>query len=536
MDSSARSLRSEAHLEMELDSQREWIVGRSSSADICIEWDPFLSRQHVRIGWEEGIIHLARLDHSKNRILLHGKPVDCCDLVSGEEVQIGSTLFRFVNESVSEQQALFYEEISFTSEELRLKTDHKAERHLQILSSLPTLLEHQSSVESLIEVILRLLTQGVTEADGILVICDETTSPAISLAETSTSLEGMNSPPDSIRVVRHFSRLSTGSAPQLSRRLWRRSLTQAHGALLHLWDHSSSETIRPGELKSQDLTTDTRYDWAFCLPVSFCGEQTHGIYVYGRWHPGDSVQRERIDADIRFVNLLVEISTAVVQARQLDRQRVLLEQFLPREVASLMILQPESTLLEPRECEMTVVYCDVQGFTARAEHSTDLLEFLEQISSELECASRAVLKYSGIIGDFHGDSVMGFWGWPIQNRNAAALACRAAQEIQQNLLALQDEEAEIPHGKMRIGIASGKGLAGKIGTSDQVKVTAFGTVVNRAERLQQLGKQVGHNILVDHETIERIPANLLGQEFQFTRHPDATVPGIPDPIRFYSLH
>ena len=63
-----------------------------------------------------------------------------------------------------------------------------------------------------------------------------------------------------------------------------------------------------------------------------------------------------------------------------------------------------------------------------------------------------------------------------------------------------------------IGIASGKAVAGKIGSSDQVKVTVFGPVVNLAARLEAMTRAFGVAILVDGETDKRLRSMALRQE------------------------
>ncbi len=78
-----------------------------------------------------------------------------------------------------------------------------------------------------------------------------------------------------------------------------------------------------------------------------------------------------------------------------------------------------------------------------------------------------------MVGDFHGDAAMGFWGWPLPQTDAVVRACRAALAIRS---AFEAAEAGSPLADFRIGIgiASGRAVAGKIGTIDQVKVTVFG--------------------------------------------------------------
>ena len=61
---------------------------------------------------------------------------------------------------------------------------------------------------------------------------------------------------------------------------------------------------------------------------------------------------------------------------------------------------------------------------------------------------------------------------------------------------------------MGIGLASGRVVAGKIGTTDQVKVTAFGPAVNLASRLENMTKRLNASILCDAETSVRLSTDI----------------------------
>ena len=115
--------------------------------------------------------------------------------------------------------------------------------------------------------------------------------------------------------------------------------------------------------------------------------------------------------------------------------------------------------------------------------------------------TRHILGTDGVIGDFHGDAAMGFWGWPLTQRDAEVRAAVAANNI-------RTEYARQGAGGFRcgIGIASGRAVAGQIGTVDQVKVTAFGPVVNLASRLEGMTKVFGAPVIVDKTFAERLRA------------------------------
>ena len=98
-----------------------------------------------------------------------------------------------------------------------------------------------------------------------------------------------------------------------------------------------------------------------------------------------------------------------------------------------------------------------------------------------------------MVGDFQGDAAMGFWGWPLPQRDAVLRTCRAALAVRAEFEATTGFHAGI-------GVATGRAVAGKIGTVDQVKVTVFGPVVNLASRLEGMTKILHAPILLDEAT------------------------------------
>ena len=133
----------------------------------------------------------------------------------------------------------------------------------------------------------------------------------------------------------------------------------------------------------------------------------------------------------------------------------------------------------------------------------DLLGLLSRVSESLGVTTRVILDTGGVIGDFHGDAVMGFWGWPLEDRSpveTARSAVLAAIQIQTEFSLLASQHSFANEFTMGIGIATGNAVAGKIGTQDQVKVTVFGPVVNLAARLEGMTKQLKASILIDENT------------------------------------
>ena len=166
-------------------------------------------------------------------------------------------------------------------------------------------------------------------------------------------------------------------------------------------------------------------------------------------------------------------------------------------------------MLEPRECDVTVLFCDLRGFSHHAEEQADnLTGLLERVSLALEVMTSQILRFGGVTGDFQGDAALGFWGWPISSEEAPLNACRAALAIREEFAkAHADPEHPLTDFETSIGIAHGRAVAGKIGTREQVKVTVFGPVVNLASRLEGMTRQLHVPILIDDKLDALIRAN-----------------------------
>jgi adenylate cyclase len=156
------------------------------------------------------------------------------------------------------------------------------------------------------------------------------------------------------------------------------------------------------------------------------------------------------------------------------------------------------------------MFCDLRGFSRQSEDSSDqLLELLRRVSDALGVMTHHILNRNGVVGDFHGDAAMGFWGWPLEQpdsvRHAAAAALAIRAEFEKSA-ALSDHP--LSGFRAGIGLCTGRAVAGRIGTVDQVKVTVFGPVVNLAARLESMTKQLQASILIDETTAQRIKAEV----------------------------
>ena len=138
---------------------------------------------------------------------------------------------------------------------------------------------------------------------------------------------------------------------------------------------------------------------------------------------------------------------------------------------------------------VTVVFCDLVGFTARAE-SLDpedveaiLRPYHARVRDELE-------RYGGTVEKFIGDAVMALFGAPTSHEDDPERAVRAALAIRDFAV---DEELEL-----RVGITTGEALISLDARPDAGEGMASGDVVNTAARLQSAAPV--NEILVDETT------------------------------------
>jgi adenylate cyclase len=199
------------------------------------------------------------------------------------------------------------------------------------------------------------------------------------------------------------------------------------------------------------------------------------------------------------------ILNSLRQVRALQRRQASLSPFFsPAVLRKLTDVDPDKAL-QPQEADLTILFCDLRGFSHESEkHASHLLALLNRVSQALGVMTQNILDQKGVIGDFHGDAAMGFWGWPLPQVDGVERACLAALGIRTFFEAIGRKPGHpLASFQVGIGIASGRAVAGRIGTVNQVKVTVFGPVVNLASRLEGMTKILRAPILLD-ETCGRV--------------------------------
>jgi adenylate cyclase len=152
-----------------------------------------------------------------------------------------------------------------------------------------------------------------------------------------------------------------------------------------------------------------------------------------------------------------------------------------------------------RIVDATVIFTDLENFTTLSE-GLDPTEVSAILIAYFEQTTRCILEKGGTIIKYIGDAVMAAWGAPIIQPAHAASAVEAACDLR----ALTQIEVRGRKLRTRIGINSGKVLAGNLGSSFRFDYTMIGDTTNFASRLESLNKYLGTQILISEAVREQL--------------------------------
>jgi adenylate cyclase len=214
-----------------------------------------------------------------------------------------------------------------------------------------------------------------------------------------------------------------------------------------------------------------------------------------------------------------------------EKKRERLGRFLSPQVTSRILATSESqsaALGVPEEKEVTVLFADIVGFTSLSERMSAAAVAL-MLNDYLSRMTDVVFKHEGTLDKYIGDAIMAVFGAPLEMPDHARRAVSAALEMRQRLEEFNAERKEGPHLRVRIGINSGKAVAGEIGSVNKKEYTVLGDTVNTASRLESSVAQPGM-IVIGENTLA-----LLDGQFQVDALPPKALKGKDRPVATYAV-
>ena len=224
---------------------------------------------------------------------------------------------------------------------------------------------------------------------------------------------------------------------------------------------------------------------------------------------GACLDKKRMTDELRVLNehLAERVDEKVREVERLT----MLRRFVSPQLAEAIANGGESILVSHRR-EITVLFCDLRGFTSFSE-TAEPEEVMAVLREFHNAVGPTIFDYDGTIAQFTGDGMLVFFNDPVKlddpSWNAVQLAIDMRERTAQLSTAWRRRGYELTLG---IGIAVGFATCGEIGFEGRTEYTAIGTVVNLAARVCAIAP--GGQILVTnrvHAAVEdRVEARTLG--------------------------
>ncbi len=191
--------------------------------------------------------------------------------------------------------------------------------------------------------------------------------------------------------------------------------------------------------------------------------------------------------------------------REKDLIKRAFTRYVAREVVDEILKDPENLVLTGERRDVTVLFCDIRGFTTTSEKLTPE-EVVTLLNTFYTLMIDTTFKEDGTLDKFLGDGVMAVFGAPIYHQDHSLRAIRTALAMQAGIRGLSARRATEgkPPIAVGIGINAGDAVAGTVGTEARMEYTVIGDSVNLASRLESNSK--AGQILISEQTYLKVQA------------------------------
>jgi len=471
-------------------SEGEVVIGRSPECQVCLK-DFGISRQHAKLVVDPKGVRIVDLK-SKNGTQVNGVPIVEAPLKDGDRITLGrfQLIFATALESrvvLDEAKPLFEESGTIIRsvgdiskmlaaggpDEARATAEQKApdvqeieksNRILRVLTKVAETLIAVRPVEEVLHQVMDIVFEHIQADRGFLMLRED---------QTSTNLVPM--------VIQH--RKAGADQDKIT----------------------ISKTIAEKVMKDQVsiLTSDAQDDKRFSAGDSI---RIHGIrsaMCAPLWNKNEVIGIIFVDSlmltncfttnDLDLLTALANYAAVAVERARLnqkivaeEKKRERLGRFLSPQVTSRILATSESqgmALGLPEVKEVSILFADIVGFTSMSERMSPSAVAL-LLNDYLSRMTDVIFKYEGTLDKYIGDAIMAVFGAPLDMEDHAARSVRTALEMRDRLNEFNSERKEGPGLRIRIGINSGKAVAGEIGSVNKKEYTVLGDTVNTASRLE----------------------------------------------------
>ena len=184
-------------------------------------------------------------------------------------------------------------------------------------------------------------------------------------------------------------------------------------------------------------------------------------------------------------------------------------QYMSPVLVEQLAQSPEKLKLGGEERELTIMFSDVRGFTTISEtYKHDPQGLTALMNRFLTPLTNAILARKGYIDKYMGDAIMAFWNAPLDDKEHEINACEAAIDMLEQIDTLNKQrETEAQDGghvyipiNVGIGLNTGIGVVGNMGSDLKFNYSVLGDSVNLASRLEGQSKEYGFPIIAGSKT------------------------------------
>jgi adenylate cyclase len=468
----------------------EVTIGRSPECSIVLK-DFGISRTHARLVVDEDGVHISDLK-SKNGTQVNGVTVGEALLKDGDKILLGKfqltftkalesrvvldedkplseeagTIIRSVGELsklLTDTGAAALAEGAKTIPAVDLQEIEKSNRILKVLTKVAETLIAVRPVEEVLAQVVDIVFDHIPADRGFLMLQEETDSKLVPM------------------IVKH--RKDSGGDSRIT----------------------ISKTIADRVMKDRVsiLTSDAQVDPRFGAGESIRFHGIRSAMCAPLWNKDQVIGIIHVDSpmltncftlnDLDLLTALANYAAVAVERARLnqkivaeEKKRERLGRFLSPQVTNRILATSDTqgnALGVPEVKEVSILFADIVGFTSMSETmSPNAVALL--LNDYLSRMTDVIFKYEGTLDKYIGDAIMAVYGAPLDMPDHAVRAVRSALEMQERLAEWNSERKEGPQLRIRIGINTGKAVAGEIGSINKKEYTVLGDTVNTASRLE----------------------------------------------------
>jgi adenylate cyclase len=472
--------------------QDDTTIGRSDDNDIVLSGST-VSRKHARIErTKEGYL-LTDLG-SRNGTEVNEKPTQSIFLKHHDQIKIGPNRLTFIAEEEPRKGPDGSPVLTVSSLPSEAASDNtnitddlsSMGRSNKVLFVLYEISRHLTSIQDFNELLDKIM-------DLIFMVIDADRGYLFLIGET----EKAEPVP---KVVKYKDDLIKDGEPVGASQTILNKVINEKVALLTANAMEDPELDRAQSILMQQIRT------AMCVPLWRRDKVIGAIQLDSK-----RLDNQFTKADLELLNaigsqmaLIIEQASLNEQIRKEERtMRRLRRYFSPQVIETILKggAWTQDDIMEPRELTATVLFTDIVGFTHLSEKMPPR-EINMVLNRHFHRMADIVFQYGGTLDKYLGDGLMAVFGAPMEKEDDAERAIQAARQMRQELREMKDDTGVGMQFDIRIGINTGRVVAGNIGSPNRVDYTVIGDPVNVASRLESIAQP--NQILIGEETFRHV--------------------------------